>query len=494
MKLEKLYDISFPFSNDKDLLYFQGHYEKAENKIIIVKGDVLDLGTYFNSFSIKKWINYTTIKNIKISLNLKGKFEVEFYGINAQGEEKILNIKCEDFTEKMFNVFDFGKFDLIGIRLTAMSERTEFIGGSYYGLFDTECDVKLGITICTFKREKYLLPNLDKLKLLTKQNDNINIMVIDNGRTLDEICSDKLQIIHNPNFGGSGGFTRGLIEQANQNVNTHVILMDDDIVIELSSIDRLYSMLKHLKIEHQEKFFGGAMLRLDKPTIQYENTAQWNKIKIKTFGRDIDLSNKSLLCKNEHIPKTPNQYAAWWFCCIPIKVVKEIGYPLPIFIKGDDMEYSIRNNRDILTMNGVGVWHETFANKYNPVIRYFSDRNMLLINHFADGCGRFTFLLGTIARIGMRIIKGDFNGLRMMELALTDLNSGLEGITLLKSDEKFESLKKYPLNKNIFTSILSIIKLAINHFYNYDELEIEYKRFRNEKLSNQIFWRHYLDI
>ena len=153
MNLEKLYDISFPLSEDKESLYFQGQYEKFEDKVVIRRGDVLELGTYFNSFSIGKWINYTSINKIKVILKLKGTFVVDFYGMNLQDEQEVLRINCENSIERVFKVLDFNDFTLVGIRLTAMSDDAEFLGGSYYGSFDTNREVKLGITICTFKRE-----------------------------------------------------------------------------------------------------------------------------------------------------------------------------------------------------------------------------------------------------------------------------------------------------------------------------------------------------
>ena len=496
MKLvfEKLYDITFPESDDKSALYFQGQYNRIDDKIIIKKNNSIDLGTYFNLFSIKKWIDYTNIAKLKIILDVMGEYSVEFYGMTANDEKVICTMQCKDSIEKIFSVDEFADFDCIGIKITALNERLKFHGGQYLGEFPAFCEIRLGITICTFRREKYLLPNLEKLQKLIDKNSNINIMVVDNGRTLDEMETESLQIIHNPNFGGSGGFTRGLIEQVNQNKNTHILLMDDDIIIELSAIERLYSVLCHLKAEYKNNFFGGAMLKLDNPTIQHENTAHWNKILTQAFGGHFDLTNKQILCKNEHVPYNKNQYAAWWFCCIPLEVVKKLGYPLPIFIRGDDIEYGIRNQRQILSMNGIGVWHETFAKKFNASVAYFNDRNMFLINHFADGCGRLTFFTALICRIAKRILTLKFKNIRMLELALKDLNEGLTGITSIASDKKFESLKNYPLDKNIILSILSIIESGIKHCFKYNELDKEYKNFRSEKLSDQKFWRNYLGI
>ena len=494
MKLEKLYDISFPLSDDKKLLYFQGQYNQSGDTIIINKNETLDLGTYFNSISIKKWISYTSITKIKVTLHLIGNFFVDFYGVSINGEEEVLRIKCDDSLEQTFNAADFDDFDLIGIRLTALNDEAKFLGGQYSGIFQFESEIKIGITICTFNREKYLLPNLDKLKQLTDRNKDINVMVIDNGRTLAEQDTPELQIIHNPNFGGSGGFARGMIEQVNKNKNTHLILMDDDIIIELSSLERIYCLLRHLKPEHSTKFFAGAMIRLDEPTIQHENTAYWNGMIARSFGKGFNLTDKYILCMNESIESNINRYAGWWFCCIPVDVVKKIGYPLPVFIKGDDVEYGIRNQNDILTMNGIGVWHEAFAKKENPVIKYFSDRNMFLVNHFAFGFGRMTMMISILLKIVKRIFNGDWDNIRIMEPALKDLNEGLTGMTAIASDEKFASLKNYPLDKNIISSIISIIKLGIEHCINYDKLDEEYKHFRSENLLDQKFWRRYLNI
>ena len=174
--------------------------------------------------------------------------------------------------------------------------------------------------------------------------------------------------------------------------------------------------------------------------------------------------------------------------------MQKIGYPLPNFIKGDDIEYGIRNQQDVLSMNGIGVWHEPFAKKINTTMKYFSDRSMLLVNHFAADCGRCTFTLAVVLRIIKRALKGDFDGIRILEPALKDLNGGLNIITSTRADEKFAVIKNYPLNKNILNVICSIIKATFYHIKNYHSLNENFLRFRLEKLSNQTFWRNYLNL
>ena len=528
LNFEKLYDITFPLSEDRAPLYFQGMYRNREaGGVYVNKGWYLDLGTYFNLFSLKKWTDYTTLSHLQIKLNLTGKFYIEIYAINKKKieqerepdskkvgqigkilnkiikpkpgikEEIFLRMECEGDFDHTFDLSELSyrqECTLMGVRIVALNEGAVFNGGEYWGAFDVEREVKIGITICTFRREKYLLPNLERLKTLTDRNPNFSVMVIDNGGTLEEVNTPSLQIIHNPNFGGSGGFSRGLIEQVSQNRNTHILLMDDDVLLEMSSFDRLYALLRHLKFDHQKEFFAGAMMILDDPLIQHENSAYFGT----SLGHNYNLKKKSFLFKNENLPDKINKYAAWWFCCIPTDVVRELGYPLPVFIKCDDVEYSLRNDKDVMTMNGVGVWHESAEEKWNSVTDYFATRNYLLTFHFAKGYNRFNFLGECCCQLLKRFVRRDGVGMRIFELAMQDLHTGLNGITSVKSDEQFAAIRKFvkekPFNTTIIYVILHNIWLSLVHFLRYGHYDKEYNDFRKEKLSDQKFWREFLGI
>lgn len=75
-------------------------------------------------------------------------------------------------------------------------------------------------------------------------------------------------------------------------------------------------------------------------------------------------------------------YNAWWFCCFPISIVNSDNLPLPIFIRMDDIEYGLRNMRQLISMNGICVWHESFENKYAPYLEYYIARNQFITNAF----------------------------------------------------------------------------------------------------------------
>ena len=46
-----------------------------------------------------------------------------------------------------------------------------------------------------------------------------------------------------------------------------------------------------------------------------------------------------------------------------------MSFPILRFIKGDDIEFSLRNSSKIITLNGLSVWHEDFQKKYSSFFK-----------------------------------------------------------------------------------------------------------------------------
>ena len=475
-------------------LYIKGNLlDIKDASICLKKNQTLDFATYFNLFSARKWKIYTSIRDVRIQLHIRGNYKITVYEVSQQQKRELYSETGHDDYQKDIPLKPC-QANFITFTLTALEEGVQFWGGAYYGQFEDVQNTEIGIIICTFKREEYVKRNLKTLQGLMQENPHFHVMVIDNGQTLPEICNEQLQVIHNRNYGGSGGFTRGLMEQVNQGTNNYVLMMDDDILIETSSLERVYALCQHIKNQYAQQMIAGSMMSMDEPTIQYENTAYWGKVRLHSLGQGFDLTAIEDLIKNDQLPLKQNKYAAWWFCCIPMAVVRKNGYPLPNFIKGDDMEYGIRNRRDIITMNGIGVWHEAFAKKMSSVVNYYSDRNMLILNEFADGCGRGTVFFSMIARLGRRILRGDTVGIRIFESAVRDYMSGYEGITSIGADDKMEQVKAYKGRKHVSASVFFTMIQIMKIFINYRMLHEKYVRFRDNQLQSQNFWKEYLKL
>jgi len=159
---------------------------------------------------------------------------------------------------------------------------------------------------------------------------------------------------------------------------THILLMDDDIILEPEAVFRTWQMLSLLKEEYQGHLLGGGLLRLDIHYIQHENSAQWQGDRIIFPKQGYDLSERYAVVANEE-RKLVN-YCGWWYCCIPIAERFEHALPMPFFIHRDDIEYGLRYRGRIITLNGISVWHDAFDHRRASSMVYYDIRNALICN------------------------------------------------------------------------------------------------------------------
>ncbi|AMH94271.1 glycosyl transferase GT2 family [methanogenic archaeon ISO4-H5] len=232
--------------------------------------------------------------------------------------------------------------------------------------------VILAHVICTFHREETAYLKIDHLKPLL--SESYRIIVIDNGGTLPEKNEPYLRILHSPNYGGSAGFARGMIESLKTDA-THILLNDDDAEVEADAIRRTIEYLSRLPPEKKDICVSGIMLDSHNPNIVYEAGAQvsdGNLIPLK-HGADITKGEGLLaLNKHEHI-----DFANWTYFCVPVSLVREHGLPLPMFVREDDVEYGLRLKAEIVTIPKVYVKHPTYTSDYSPANYYYYVRNRL---------------------------------------------------------------------------------------------------------------------
>jgi len=368
-------------------------------RLCMEKGGRAWFDTYFNGFSIDKWRKYTVLTNLSLVLRLAGKFRVRLCC-----EEKVFDnifgtvlvekiVEAREGEELLFEFPEGSGKGMCYFELEALGDGCVLYGGSYLSDLpgEKQRDVTIGIGICTFRREAYVEKNLEILRKGILENPDspmyghLEVFVSDNGKTLDvdRLQTEQIRIFPNRNLGGAGGFTRDLIEMNRARTKrpiTHALLMDDDVVIEPEAIVKTWTLLTLLKEEYVDAFIGGAMLRLDQPSIQMESGAVWNGGMLDSLKSGLDLRYLSCCLYNEHEETT--EFNAWWYCCFPLKVAREDNLPLPIFIRGDDLEYGLRNMKTLILMNGICVWHEPFEYKYSSFLEYYIIRNQLIDNAF----------------------------------------------------------------------------------------------------------------
>lgn len=490
--MQTLYRLSLSETSEKQELYIHSQAHHASFPIQFQKGEKIDFTTYFNAFSIDKWKRFTTLKSVFLDLEIQGTFEITYYRWGKEGCTEIgKEIISGPRSCHLFPV-EASSQEIYGFALLCLSSSALLTGGCWKGEFSQWEERKLGISITTFKREDYVKRNIQVIRSFQKLHSWLFLQVVDNGGTLQEKEQQGFRLLHNRNYGGSGGFTRGMLEYVSHGDADDILLMDDDIVLDTTVLERTHSMLCGLKENCRDLFLAGAMLSMEEPTLQYENTACWKKIRLYGYGKGFDLANPQTLVENEAKLDAKNRYGAWWYCVIPVKRIREIGYPLPVFVKGDDMEYGIRNQKECITLNGIGVWHQSFQSKISPVVNYYSDRNMLIINNYAQGCGFLTFCVAVCGRFAKRLFQFNLRALLCLKEALSDYNQGFSGITAMPADQKMLEILKRVNGPCSWTVFFASLAAVVKTLASYQKTSQDYKKFRKEKLRDDHFWRKFL--
>lgn len=434
----KLQEIIFPQNNIDETMFYRG-------KTLLESGEKISFDTYFNSFSYTKYRDYTRVSSVTFSCKFNGKAEVALCVFD--GEEKIIcKTQGENFAELSVDFSALPPFGFLYPKVTAITA-CEFIGGDYRAEYEPD-GINVCAAICTYKREEYVLKNIELLRNYKFGFIN-KVFVVDNGKTLDPALSDEfIKVLPNKNYGGSGGFTRGLIEAGDEGFS-HIILMDDDVEFFPQTLEQITVFISLLTEKFSKSWFGTGMFPLDKPWEQFELGAQWNG-ELTSHKHKIDLRQQKNLLDN--LNNSDLDYSAWWTLCMPTSVT-ENGLPFPFFIKGDDIEYGLRKKpgTEIITMNAIGVRHEAFDRKTSFVLYYYNVRNELVINAVHKKYGAFKALKRFWFEILKQLILYRYDNCKIVFMAVRDFLRGVD--FFLETDEE-------ELNKELAQLVPQLVPLS----------------------------------
>jgi len=93
--------------------------------------------------------------------------------------------------------------------------------------------------------------------------------------------------------------------------------------------------------------------------------------KVEPLSAGLDMRN-SAICSPPSATRAHPDYGAWWFFAFPIAAVRR--FPLPFFVRGDDVSFGLDNGFDIVTLNGIACFGEEFSAKHGPLTAYLDTR------------------------------------------------------------------------------------------------------------------------
>ncbi|KAB8320772.1 glycosyltransferase family 2 protein [Tolypothrix campylonemoides VB511288] len=518
--------IKLPKSAEVSDLYIQCNeaasinYQEDDKKVVLRQRGTISSNSYFNSFYEKFYTKYTILSYIYYLLKLEGDFKVTVYReVNGENNKKIIfqeNFENCQFSEPVklspINLLQNENAGRIYFEISCSSEQGAFKEAWIATDENKARDVSLGIVICTFKKEAYIKNTLAAIfqdKLL--ENKDLKLFVVDNGRTLDkaDFTQPKLKLVPNINAGGSGGFTRGLVEALEENTYSHFLLMDDDIELESECIYRLFSLHEYAKTDFA---VAGGLLNLEKKHILYEAGATYNEdSKTRGFApgsltavnHNIDLRSSSSL--NRLLVEEDIDYGGFWFFSFSKDVVEKIKLPLPLFIKIDDIEFCLRIKElgnKIVAFPSMAVWHQPASAKKLNWETYYYARNDLITYAIHYSIGYMDTVKHFTKVIIQSLSRCDYDYVTMLIKSFEDYikgpyfikNSDPENlhINIIKQSQSYKNQKE--IDKLAGIKLLTRwFKVAAKSSIEWSSVSREWKN-ASKQMTSTIFWQQYLGL
>ncbi len=375
----------------------------GRGELIIGENTTLSFDTYFNAFFEGPWRRNTRISTLTLRLELEGDCVLRVF--RRATDKKVLIEERSTAGPLVEMQFDdqnlhFRQQGLLSLEVTSRGGPVHWHSGEWICRPAARSRVGLALVFCTFNRESDISRILARLCSDTRVLDRLSrIYVVNQGRPfsaggdilngISRQLGAKLRILEQKNYGGAGGFGRGLLACLDDPDVTHVALLDDDIDVEPECLLRMASFFELAK---SDVVVGGQMLDALHPTRLYEAGAiiserHWA---FQPQFHNLDLATPDNL--TELSQPFPIHYNGWWCCGIPLSLIRQVGLPLPCFIRGDDLELGLRLHQQgvpTVSFPGIAVWHQPFYLKLGGWQLYYETRNMLIAASLHQPSGRW---------------------------------------------------------------------------------------------------------
>lgn len=362
-------------------------------------GKRLSFGSYFNAFPAAYWRKWTTVSDVSLRVQTSGSGSLVVYRSNARGvTQRVESFRVSGETTNVheLSLSQFGDGGWYWFDLIADAEGMTLVSADWSVPENGKPVGRLNIGVTTFNRADYCSRTIAAIAADPELRKILHEMiVVDQGNEkvedepdFAEIAADmgsQLRIINQPNLGGSGGFSRNMLETVNGGTADYVLLLDDDVVVETEGILRSATFADFCRVP---TIVGGHMFDMFDRSVLHAYAESVNMWKF-LWGPSGDLYHRHNLA-GQNLRATPwmhrrwdVDFNGWWMCLIPTAVIKEIGFSLPVFIKWDDAEYGLRAKAagyPTVSMPGTAVWHVSWIDKDDSVDwqAYFHSRNRLV--------------------------------------------------------------------------------------------------------------------
>lgn len=412
--------------------------------IDVPAGATASFGTYFGGVPAATWRACTDVRALRLTLTVEGAATLRVMATDAEGTARTIQELPRTAGEVAVEVGLDASMGWLWFEAEAHDEPARVRGARWEAPAPSRAEVSIAIAVTTFDR----VEDCARLVAALGEDERLRgriewVTVVDQGsvavRSSEAFVraahgwGERLTVIEQANLGGSGGFSRGMLEGAESGAS-HVLLLDDDVVLEPESVLRMVAFAEHAV---GLPLVGAQMLSLTEPTVLHSYGERVDPQRF--WWVPVAPSLERVDLEHAHPDGTPafdRHYAVdfngWWMCLIPTEVVRHIGAAMPLFIKWDDAEYGLRAaaaGHPTVTLPGAALWHVPWTAKDDGLDwqAYYQLRNRVVTALLHSPHRRGGRLLAdTLAQDLNHVLCLQYGSAAVRHLALRDVLSGPE--------------------------------------------------------------------
>jgi len=418
----------------------------SRRQLRVRPGRRVSFASYFNAFPASYWQHWTAIRSVRLTVRTTGQCTVMVYRSNGGGvAQRVDYAEVTGSAETSFDLAltQFSDGGWLWFDIVADAQDVTLDAAEWTTDEEPARHGKASLGITTYNKPDYCVSTLRALSEAPDALELIDrIFLVDQGTQrvdaepdfpgVAAALGETLQVITQPNLGGSGGFARSMYETLQREESDFVQLLDDDVLIEPESIRRSITFGRYATTP---TLVGGHMFDLlDRPRLHAwaevvdEHPFMWRNLFQEQMPHDFREANLRQ-SPTLHM-RMDADYNGWWMCLIPKAAIQAVGLSLPAFIKWDDAEFCLRAREagfPTVSMPGVALWHVSWVGKDDSIDwqAYFHARNRIVAGLIHSNAPRGGRLIRHSRRVDLKhLMMMQYYPVELRNRALRDVLRG----------------------------------------------------------------------
>ncbi|WP_278235156.1 glycosyltransferase [Isoptericola sp. AK164] len=343
-------------------------------------GTVQSTAAYLNGLPAAYWVRWTGARRARLTLDVTGQGQVRVLRSDEEGRahEVTRGLLGEPLDVDLAGMAGGG---WLWFEVEAGAGGAEISAGAWWLDADRRRSGEVVVSITTMDKPDYCLATLRTLADCAELVDeDVRVQVVDQGTRkvsaqdgFAEVAArlgDRLHVVDQPNLGGSGGFSRGMLETLDAGADS-VLICDDDVEVEPECLLRA---VRFHRAAASPVIVGGHMFDLARPTVLnsfsevvHRRTFNWGPPRMDEQWQDLGGGLRTAPWVH---PRAASDFNGWWMCLIPAEVLRTVGLSMPFFLKWDDAEFCLRAGEagyPTVSLPGACLWHMAWTEKDDSV-------------------------------------------------------------------------------------------------------------------------------